>query len=121
MPLPITALLTSALAASLTLVVGETRPVDGLAARVTFVGVAADSRCPAGTTCVWEGDAAVDIRLQPDEGPAHLVRLHTSGREPREAVAAGLRVVLDRLDPYPDATAPIAPDEYRLVLSITAQ
>lgn len=121
MPLTLSTLLASALAASLTLAVGETRPVDGLAARVTFVGVTSDSRCPTGTTCVWEGDAAVDVRLQPNDGPAHLVRLHTSGREPREAVAAGLRLVLDRLDPYPDATAPIAPDEYRLVLSITAQ
>ena len=45
--------------AEFTLAPGQTAQVEGGGLRVTFYGVSADSRCPTGVTCVWEGDAAL--------------------------------------------------------------
>jgi len=104
-----------------TLRVGETHEVAGGKGRVTFTGVAADSRCPKGVTCVWEGDAAVDLRVQPGSAEPVTVQLHTNDRFDREATAGGLRLRLESLDPYPDADRPIPAGDYRVVLSISTQ
>ncbi|MCC7178074.1 MAG: hypothetical protein IT177_06760 [Acidobacteria bacterium] len=104
-----------------TLRVGETHEVAGGKGRVTFTGVAADSRCPKGVTCVWEGDAAVDLRIQSGSAAAVTLQLHTNDRFDREAMAGGLRLRLESLDPYPDADRPIAAGDYRVVLSISTQ
>src|SRR5688500_14959017 len=34
------------------------------AVRATLLSVVGDSRCPIDATCVWEGDAAVRLRLE---------------------------------------------------------
>ena len=79
MPLPVRALLALALLvaagcdssdldtsrsqaeADLSLELGETASVDGLA--ITFESVAEDSRCPEGSVCVWGGQARVALRI----------------------------------------------------------
>lgn len=104
-----------------TLQVGETYEVAGGRGTVTFAGVVADSRCPKGVTCVWEGDATVDLRIQSGSAAAVAVQLHTNDRFEREATAGGLRLRLESLDPYPDADRPIAAGDYRVVLSISTQ
>lgn len=104
-----------------TLRVGEIYEAAGGKGRVTFTGVAADSRCPKGVTCVWEGDAAVDLRIQSGSAAAVTLQLHTNDRFDREAMAGGLRLRLESLDPYPDADRPIAAGDYRVVLSISTQ
>jgi len=81
--------------------------------RVTFEGVASDSRCPVDVVCVWEGDAVVRLLLSHPEGNG-TKELHTAG--PRSASFQGIRIELVRLDPAPRTTQTIPPDRYRLVL-----
>jgi hypothetical protein len=120
--LTVAAILTATvLTASLTLAVGQTLTVEGHPVRVTFVEVASDSRCPTGVTCIWEGEAIVNLRVEREGGEPADLQLHAGGREPREAAIAGLRITLDRLEPHPHADRPIAPGDYRVFLSITAQ
>lgn len=69
--------------------------------RAEFVGVVADSRCPVGVTCVWEGDAEVSIDVVTGGG-ADEVRLHTT-LDPTAVDIASYELQLVDLHPYPVA------------------
>ncbi|MEZ5286852.1 MAG: hypothetical protein R2712_18995 [Vicinamibacterales bacterium] len=112
-------LATSAVLDELTLVVGASADASG--ATITFVRVSEDSRCPTGTTCIWAGDAIVELRVARAGSSARQVTLHANEQRAREELAAGLRIALVRLDPYPSADGPIAPDAYRATLSVSPE
>lgn len=101
----------------LELAAGEERPVPGSLLRIGFAGVGEDSRCPTGVTCVWEGNAAVELGLTVGTGPT---RLHVLGTavEPRSVVVGDLRVSLLAVTPYPREGVTIAPEEYRARLRV---
>jgi type III secretory pathway component EscS len=48
---------------SFTLAPGQTATVRRADARVTFREVREDSRCPVDVTCVWAGDAKIDVTV----------------------------------------------------------
>jgi len=96
--------------------IGERARVPPVA--VTFTRVATDSRCPTGVDCVWEGDAVVELAVGRDDGATASVSLHTNGGLAQEATAAGVRLRLVRLEPYPTAGRPIEAADYRVVLSV---
>jgi len=43
--------------------VGKTAALNGNGARITFKQVKEDSRCPADVTCVWAGDARIELTI----------------------------------------------------------
>jgi len=112
------AAVTQAAQGTIELRVGMSAPLPGTEATLTFVRVRDDSRCPTGVTCIWEGDAVVDLRVQPRTGQALTVELHTHPGAARQASALGVTISLERLEPYPDAGTAIAPDSYRLTVTI---
>ena len=77
-----------------------------------------DSRCPTGTQCIWEGDAAVIIRLGSPGSEISLHTLHTSKRFAQETEHGNNRIRLIAVTPHPAAEMPIPPQEYRVVLSV---
>lgn len=100
--------------------IGATVPLPGSALSVTFVRVTEDSRCPTGTTCIWEGDAVVELRV--DTGSTgETLELHTNPRFAREGRAGGVVLTLERLAPHPAADEAIPPDAYRLSLRIASR
>lgn len=92
---------------------------QALGLRVTFEGVASDSRCPIDVTCVWEGDALVSLSLGVKGDASVRADLHTGGGLAREAEHAGYRVRLATLLPAPRSDVPIAPSDYRARLVVT--
>jgi len=106
-------------AATLELSVGDTSVVPGTKVSVTFVRVVDDSRCPKGVTCVWEGDATVELRVTPDGGEPQTVQLHVNARTGKDVVVRGLRLALERLEPYPEEGRSIGARDYRAFLTIT--
>lgn len=86
--------------------------------QLQFVDVAADSRCPAGVACVWEGEALVVV------GPSHpLMRfrpdtLRLRGTRPDSLAVGPFVVTATRLDPYPTSTAPVAKARYRATFTV---
>ncbi|MDH4062787.1 MAG: hypothetical protein OEW19_00195 [Acidobacteriota bacterium] len=88
---------------------------------ITFVRVSDDSRCPRGVTCIWEGDATVELRIQPEDGAVELMSLHANPGFTQEATAARVRVRLVRLEPSPEADRPVAAGDYRVVLSAAVE
>jgi hypothetical protein len=101
--------------AEITLEVGEERSIPGTVLRIELLGVAEDSRCPVDVTCVWEGDAAVELGLTAGSGPTHLHVLHTA-LEPKAVDFNGVRVTLIGVAPEPREGEPIPADPYVVTL-----
>jgi len=95
----------------------EVVTIEGV--RITFEGVAEDSRCPSGAQCVWAGDAAAALTLEKPPAAAQHRTLHTNGRFERQATIDTLVVRLDDVKPYPKIGATIAPADYRATLVVT--
>lgn len=105
----------------LTLAPGESGRVPDSEAAITFEAVVEDSRCPTGVTCVWEGDAAVRIRVEePGAAPATYT-LHTSDRFGREAKHGSIRIRLAAVTPHPTADGPVKAEDYRVTLAVSRQ
>lgn len=100
--------------------VGATAAVPGTTSALAFVRVSNDSRCPKGVTCVWEGDAVVELRVQTPGGEPRVVSLHVNPRFEQRATIDRVVVALDRLEPYPEADRPIPADGYVVTLRVTA-
>jgi hypothetical protein len=82
---------------------------------LTFVAVASDSRCPSDTTCVWAGEALVQLAVQ--TGSASAQHEVVAG----QGVDVGKhRINVVGLQPEPMSTRKIAPDEYRVTLAVTS-
>jgi hypothetical protein len=111
--------------AAVTLRIGQEVRVDGIL-RAKFIGVPADSRCPANAECVWAGDAAVAMDVgalgivgPPGLGPFCTDTLHTT-LDPKVIVCGGYSISLVELTPYPQAPGPIPAGDYAARLQISA-
>lgn len=98
--------------------VGSTASLANGAVQLDFVRVANDSRCPTGTTCVWEGDAEIQVRIQRRGSVAHSVTLHSNPRFIRTVSVDGVTVTLEQLRPHPEADRPVAADDYVATLQV---
>ena len=99
---------------------GQTAIVDGGALSVTFVKVAADSRCPTGVQCVWAGDGAVSLRAGTPGAGEDTATLHTT-LTPKAAKAGPYEITLVGLKPYPKQGSKIPPATYVATLHIIRQ
>jgi hypothetical protein len=95
----------------------ESVAVENTDAELRFDVVTSDSRCPADAICVWQGDATAVFSVRQSSGSSSSLTLHTTG-ENRHASASGLTLTLVRLDPYPYASRPISPSDYRALLRV---
>jgi hypothetical protein len=83
--------------------------------KVYFRKVLSDSRCPSDVTCVWAGEARVELVV--------LQHSEVLGRYDVQAqgVAAVFRnytLAAEALDPYPESTTPINASEYLVTLIV---
>jgi hypothetical protein len=86
---------------------------------IVFHDVAEDSRCPTDVECVWQGNAAVVLKLTAGSGPAFTMTLNT-GVPSDTGEYAGYRIQLTDLNPKPVSTRAIQRAEYRATLHIEA-
>lgn len=85
--------------------------------QVAFTGVLEDSRCPVDVTCVWAGNAAVELTVRADPGPAGALVLNTT-REPRVREAAGLRFTLLEVRPAPRTSGVLQDEDYTVRIGV---
>jgi len=110
---------TVALGESFNLRLGESAQIEAEALQIGFEDVSADSRCPTGERCIWEGDATVRVWLQKASETREAHELHTSPKEQGAVSYLSYEVRLLRLDPYPVSGNTIARGDYRATLEVT--
>jgi hypothetical protein len=100
--------------------VGKTAAINGDGTKITFRLVREDSRCPTDVTCVWEGDAKIEVTIHrpgsPDE--TAILGLHSPNTEVR---SGSLLIRLVSLAPVPRQADGNAPRPYvaRLIVNRT--
>jgi hypothetical protein len=99
--------------------VGESARLGSGDVTVVFERVESDGRCPKGLKCVWEGDAVVRVSVGAARESRTQLSLHTHPDATQQGEASGFVVTLVALDPYPVASKPIEPGDYRLRLTAT--
>lgn len=90
---------------------------DGL--RVTFNSVSEDSRCPTDVTCVWAGNAALQVTVALSGNGSTNGVLNTS-RADEPVRAGGFEVRVRDLRPAPLSTRTIDPRDYVATLVVVA-
>ncbi len=108
-----------ALGESFELKVGESAQIEAEALQIGFEGVPADSRCPKGERCIWEGDATVRVWLQQASETKETHELHTAPKEHGSVSYLGYGLRLVSLDPYPVSGKTIEQRDYQATLEVT--
>jgi hypothetical protein len=90
---------------------GQTAEVKRADTRITFRQVREDSRCPTDVTCVWAGDAKVEIVIS-RTGVPDDTRLLSITPPNNEARVGNLRIVFVGLTPVPRQANASAPRNY---------
>lgn len=104
---------------SLVMAVGDEVWVEGTTLRVAFLGLENDSRCPVDVTCVWAGDAEVELALAVGTGPSVPSVLHWNTQMgPASAEAGPFNVSLVAIEPVARSDHVIREDEYRVRLKV---
>ncbi len=106
----------NSLPTEITLRYGEERTIDGVL-HVSFNEVLEDSRCPVDVTCVWAGNARVQIGMAMGTGPTVPLELNTT-LEPRAVDWNGVRVTLRSVMPEPRSTEQIPLEAYVVRLQL---
>ena len=97
--------------------VGETVEVNNL--EITFSSVLEDSRCPVDVTCIWEGNAKVELEVGVVNSDAPTIQLVlNTALEPHYGDAYGQRITLKAVRPNPVSNTPIPPDAYEVRLKV---
>jgi hypothetical protein len=94
----------------------EVRVQEGLL-RLTFVQVLEDSRCPEDVTCVWEGNAKIQIGAGVGMGPSDPIDLNTA-QEPRAVEWQGVRIILEEVLPSRQGDTPPKSEDYSIRLRL---
>jgi hypothetical protein len=79
----------------------------------------ADSRCPIGAMCVWEGNGAVKLHVQQSGKDSVSFWLNTHPNYMNDTVVNGIRYELIDLLPYPEVDKDYQLEDYTLQLRIT--
>jgi hypothetical protein len=95
-----------------TLAVGDAATIDRTGLRLQFVGVSADSRCPADAFCIQAGSATVQVRLI-EGGASRAYELHSGDATRTSLVHGRVRLELVDVQPFPFSSRTIGPGEYR--------
>ena len=97
--------------------VGKTAIITNEDLSIKFEQVTDDSRCPAGATCVWAGEAKCQTMVTLKGVSSPLV-LTVSGSSESPTVFEGYTFTIN-LEPYPQAGLTIDKTNYVMVLKVT--
>jgi len=86
---------------------------------VTFFNVTSDSRCPSDVTCIWQGQAGIEIDVQKGEVESSISLSIGGDSSPEESIFNSYLIQLVDLSPYPISTKNIQPEDYTATIKIT--
>lgn len=97
--------------------IGQTVLVEGAGFGITFVAVTEDSRCPVDVTCVWAGNATVELKVIMADHDDTTVILNTD-LEPKVATIGRHELRLVALAPLPRSDIRIRGSDYSVTLRV---
>lgn len=110
---------TFSLGDSFSLAVGQTASIDGEDLVIKFVDVIADSRCPSGVECIWQGEVSCLVEITySGTGQEKVLTYPGLTQEPSETQFGPYQFTFS-VDPYPEAGKEIKKNAYRLNLMVT--
>ncbi len=115
---PVSRVKEAALNQEFELKLGQQVLIENERLRISFTGVAEDSRCPEGVQCVWAGNGKVVLRLIKMRKRATMMKLNT-GVDPKQNTYQGYEVKLVSLNPYPKKNARIRMKDYLATLVVS--
>jgi hypothetical protein len=110
---------TFSLGDSFSLAIGQSASIDGEDLAIKFIDVIADSRCPSGVLCIWQGEVACLVEITySGTGQQRVLTYPGLTQEPSEAQFGSYQFTFS-VEPYPEAGEEIEESEYRLNLLVT--
>lgn len=100
---------------AVTLAPGQSTQVGALA--VKFIGVTIDTRCPADAMCIQVGDAYVSLETVM-LGGHRAFELQLLNPTKRSTTHGNYSIELVEVSPYPLASRPPSPADYRVTLRV---
>ena len=99
--------------------IGESASIRGENLQVRFLEVTEDSRCPKGVTCIWEGRVSCLVEITYRESLESVLLIEPGSNDfPPEQSFHEYRITY-HIEPYPQAGAEIAKEEYQLHLKVS--
>jgi hypothetical protein len=95
---------------------GQTKNIPGSRAKIKFLNVMEDSRCPEGANCIWAGNAKIKLRVT-DDRKTRVFELNTFKGDDSYSFE-GYHIRLVKVMPNPVVSEHIRPNEY--VVTLTA-
>ena len=87
--------------------------------KITFLNVTSDSRCPSDVTCIWQGQAGIELDVQKGEEESTVSLSIGGDSSPEESIFNAYLIQLVDLSPYPISTKNIQPEDYTATIKIT--
>lgn len=87
--------------------------------KILFNTVSEDSRCPEGTTCVWEGEVKVKLTIKSKSG-SEQVEIVRKGKQQENAIhkIGAHTIYLMAVNPYPKSEQKIAQEDYKITMVV---
>lgn len=76
-----------------------------------------DSRCPIGTTCVWEGEAKIFFKLK-DGNISKTDSTAVSGTTKKDTIFDNLVIEVMKVDPHPEKDKVIKQSDYTVSMKV---
>jgi len=86
---------------------------------VTFLNVTSDSRCPSDVTCIWQGQAGIELDVRKGEVESTVSLSIGGDSSPEESIFNAYLIQLVDLSPYPISIKNIQPEDYTVTIKIT--
>ena len=110
---------TVSLGDSFSLALGQSAAIDGEDLAIEFIDIIADSRCPSGVECIWQGEVACFVEItHSGTGQQRVLTYPGLTQELSEAQFGSYQFTFS-VEPYPEAGKEIKKSEYRLNLLVT--
>lgn len=88
---------------------------------IEFVSILSDSRCPLDVSCIWEGNAKIEIKINKTNFKSTSIKLNTSSRFLNEGSYFNYKVKLIDLKPYPRTDIIIKENDYSVTLVVYSE
>jgi len=110
--------ITAGVGEEFSIAVGQTASIAGEELKIRFIEVVADSRCPTGATCIWQGEITALVEITCRESP-HRKAMTQPGltAEPSRDEFKDYEITFS-VEPYPVVGGEIKNADYRLQLTV---